>query len=426
MNRPYNVRYVLGILLLAGFSISGHSQDTPEVQIKVGETHPIKSQFEDLPIVEPHLSVNPNNGQQLLAAAMVVTDIDRPYESSRLSSFVSEDGGITWKETAHDYWGYDPWTAISTDGKAVLTWLGTEKWFRHQFPIQFFTSLDGGKSWSNPQTVTSPHGHDGTKVVSHNDSFYFTTVEFQNDMSADVVLYRKTKDDPFSEIARIPGQGQRLNFCEPAVLSDSLVLIPSSNYRQKFWTTPFDPANGKMGDKQLVSINPGGGRGYMRLVSDSSPTSPFSGRVYFTRAAAGSQSGIWINYSSDEGLSWSKDIRVDQNESDKAMVAAIAINTHGWVGISWVDRTDTKNPQSNHLYFTLSRDGGNTFSDSIRITREGSSPNTSQNGLTAKRFPGGGHYMNIAAKPDGSFQLIWSDSRRGVFSLYTCNISVSN
>ena len=164
----------------------------------------------------------------------------------------------------------------------------------------------------------------------------------------------------------------------------------------------------------------------MRLVSDSSPTSPFSGRVYFTRAAAGSQSGIWINYSSDEGLSWSKDIRVDQNESDKAMVAAIAINTHGWVGISWVDRTDTKNPQSNHLYFTLSRDGGNTFSDSIRITREGSSPNTSQNGLTAKRFPGGGHYMNIAAKPDGSFQLIWSDSRRGVFSLYTCNISVSN
>ncbi len=73
--------------------------------IVVGKNIAIKSQFVGLPVVEPHISAHPSDNNFLLAAAMIVTDKNNPYQSCRLSSFVSQDGGATWKETAHDWWG---------------------------------------------------------------------------------------------------------------------------------------------------------------------------------------------------------------------------------------------------------------------------------------------------------------------------------
>ena len=61
----------------------------PRVSLSVSESVAIESRFEGLPVVEPHVSAHPGDPDHLLVAAMVVTDITRPYESCRLSSFVS-------------------------------------------------------------------------------------------------------------------------------------------------------------------------------------------------------------------------------------------------------------------------------------------------------------------------------------------------
>jgi hypothetical protein len=45
-------------------------------------------------------------------------------------------------------------------------------------------------------------------------------------------------------------------------------------------------------------------------------------------------------------------------------------------------------------------------------------------GTTALRFPAGGEYMGLDAAPDGSFQLLWSDARSGVYQLRTATVRV--
>lgn len=419
------ITLITGILFL--LMTACYAQDA---SIKVGATITIKSQFEGLPVVEPHISAHPANNDHLLVAAMIVTDISRPYQSCRLSSFVSIDGGESWTETVHDYWGYDPWTAILPDGQTAMSWLGTPEKFKHQFPIQFFSSNDGGATWlEEVQTIPAGHGHDGTKISAVGDDFYFTTVRFNHDMSADVVLYHRHRAGPFSEVATISGQGVRLNFCEPAILSDGTAIIPSSHFLEKVWAQQYNRKTSELSDKQLISIQPGGAKGYMRMAADAGAHSPFKDHLYFVRALGSRQQyeGVWLNYATGKGAKWSKDIRVDHFDNglpSRAMTASVAVNRDGIVGVSWVDSQHDEAQEKYDVYFTASKDGGQSFEAPLRVTKLSTNSKTAANGDVANKFPGGGHYLGITAKMDGSFQLIWSDSRSGVFELQTCNVEV--
>ncbi len=401
--------------------------------VRVGENIHVVSQFSELPIVEPHISSHPGNANHLLVAAMVVTDVTRPYQSCRLSSFVSKDGGTSWEETAHDWWGYDPWTAILPDGNTVMTWLGTEKQFKGQFPLQFFNSLDGGETWDPDvqEFAGKGHGHDGTKVTALNDEFYYTTVRFNGNMGADVVLYRKGGKVPFEEVAEVQSNGVRLNFCEPTILTDGTVLVPSSHFLDKLWVQAYNHQSKSLGEKYLVTIRPGGAGGYMRMAADVGKESAFRDRIYFVRALGrrGRHAGIWLNYSDDKGVTWSRDTRIDLFENDlvsRALVPSIAINQKGIIGVSWVDSQHDPEQQKKDVYFTTSLDGGVSFQSPVRVTDISTSPITRDNSDVANKFPGGGHYLGITARADGSFQLIWSDSRYGKFELQTATVEVND
>jgi len=398
---------------------------------RIGRTVTIRSRFAGCPVVEPHVACHPSDPGHVLVAAMIVTDIANPYESCRLSSFVSEDAGATWTETAHDWWGYDPWTAILATGETVMSWLGTPGRFGHRFPVQFFTSGDGGASW-RPDVQTLAGAHDGTKIATGEDSFWFTTVRFRGDhRGADVVLHRRGDggDDAFEPAARIERDGQRLNFCEPAVLSDGSVVVPASRFLRDVWVQKYDPASKSLADPVTISNTPGGNRGYMRLAADTSATSPYRDRLYFVRAVALERRGrgVWLNVSSDGGASWSEDRRIDLFEAEarnKAIAASVAVNRDGVVGVSWGDVHEDPEGRAFDIYFAISRDGGASFQRPARITRRSSDPRTKANGDVANKFPGGGHYLGLAARADGSFQLVWSDSRSGRFELQTCDVAI--
>ena len=83
-----------------------------------------------------------------------------------------------------------------------------------------------------------------------------------------------------------------------------------------------------------------------------------------------------------------------------------------------------RNSKKNDLYFTVSLDGGKTFRNEIRVTDISSDPLVPGNGKTGERFMSGGDYMGLEAKPDGSFQVVWADSRTGIFQLYTSTIKI--
>ena len=401
----------------------------PRASAIVGETVTIRSRFAGKPVVEPHVSAHPADPDHLLVAAMVVTDPGAPYQSCRLSSFVSKDGGRSWSETAHDWWGYDPWTAILDSGETVLAWLGTPGKFEGRFPVRFFTSRDGGSTWGR-DVQTLEGGHDGTKLAARGREMYFTTVRFRGGGGADVVLYRKEAGKPFEHAARIDGKGARLNFCEPAVLTDGGVILPASHFLRDAWVHEYSSADGSLSSERQVTTNPGGGYGYMRLVADTSAGSPHKDRLYFVRAAGrdASARGVWLNSSADRGKTWSADRRVDRFASaspSRALVASAAVNRDGVLAISWVDaQLDPKQRWLLDLFVALSLDGGASFQRPVRVTSTSSDPRTETNADVANKFPGGGHYLGLAARADGSFQLVWSDSRSGHFELQTCRVSV--
>ena len=434
VHRVAQISLVCCSLLIAS---SAHSQDLaananvdPRTSLKVGKTTTIRSQFRGKPVVEPHISSHPTNNNHLLVAAMIVTDPNNPYTSCRLSSFVTQNGGTSWTESAHNWWGYDPWTAILSDGQTAMSWLGTQGSFQHEFPVQFFASNDGGVNWK-PAPQSAPGNYDGTKIAALRDTFYFTTVRFRSDMGADVILYRRAGKGPLQEVAKIDGEGVRLNFCEPAILSDGTVLVPASNYLKNVWVQRYNPTTQKLSAPFEVSQHPGGARGYMRLVADTNQDSSFKDRAYFVRALGrkGDREGVWLNYSTDQGQSWSADTRIDlfaDSMAAKAIVPSPAVNKDGVLGVSWVDRRNDPKREKNDVYFTVSLDGGKSFQRPTRITPISVATKTPGNADVANKFPGGGHYLGITAKPDGSFQLVWSDSRSGFFELQTCNVAVTD
>lgn len=432
MKTKFNILLIalLGLTLLHCQSQiqSNKAQVDDRASAIVGTNITIRSEFKNLPLVEPHISAHPGNNNHLLVAAMVVTDINNPYESCRLSSFVSVDNGETWQETQHDWWDYDPWTAILPDGNTVMSWIGTPGKFKDEYPIQFFLSKDGGISWEE-DVQTLEGGYDGTKVTALNNAFYFTTVRFREDMGADVVLCERVGNEVFTEVAVIDGKGERLNFCEPAILTSGKVIVPASNFLKTLWVQIYDPLTKQLSNVKEVTTKPGGAKGYMRLIADANNSSPFKNHVYFVRALGAEQKyeGIWLNISTDGGLTWQPDTRIDlftEPFKSKAMAVSAAVNKNGVLGISWVDSQHDETQQKHDLYFTLSLDGGKSFQKPIRITDISSDPKTPANADVANKFFAGGHYLGLAAKQDGSFQLAWSDSRSGIFELQTCNVKV--
>ena len=400
---------------------------TNHFNISIDQNIPIPSQFSNFPVVEPHISVHPSNNNHLLVTAMIVTDKTRPYESCRLSSFVSTDAGKTWKETAHDWWGYDPWSAILPNGRAVMSWIGTPNSFQDLYPIRFFRSTDAGISWSS-EVQTLEGGHDGTKITASTEDFYFTTVWFTEDMGTEIRLYTSRGDSSFVKTASVYGKGKRLDFCEVAVLTDGTIVVPAFLRDKSAWVQVSHDGGKTLSNPIHITDN-FGRKGYSHLAADLH--SSFKDRLYFVRATGyGDEfNGVWLNYSADKGKTWSADIRVDtfdKTTKTRANVPSVAVNKDGLVGISWVDSQNDPDGKKNDVYFTVSGDGGNTFQSPVKITDVSSDPRTSANDDVANKFPGGGHYLGMVAKPDGSFQLVWSDSRNQIFQLQTCNVLLSS
>ena len=139
----------------------------------------------------------------------------------------------------------------------------------------FLTSDDAGVRWNDGAQVTDGN-HDGTKVTALGETFAFTAVHFVQ-RGADVVLQARRRDAPFREIARVPGNGRRLNFCEPAILSDGTIVVPASEFLERAWVHRVHPETGEMSEAHPVTDRPGGAGGYLRLVADTSPESPVPG-----------------------------------------------------------------------------------------------------------------------------------------------------
>ena len=186
--------------------------------------------------------------------------------------------------------------------------------------------------------------------------------------------------------------------------------------------------------------------GFSPFAVDTSPTSPYSGRLYVASANLDSldrgvhineldasflldtKVGVLLNYSKDNGATWSRPHLVARGFAE-AWRVNVAVNPQGVIAVAWMQRTDEAD-DGLEPHVTVSVDGGITFAQAVRVSDTESvldsrvPGNIYEDYDVARRWPSGGDYFGLASGNNGVFHIVWADSRTGVFQLWSARITV--
>lgn len=162
------------------------------------------------------------------------------------------------------------------------------------------------------------------------------------------------------------------------------------------------------------------------MISADNSYGTYRGRLYLVYAANspagdGNKPNIYCRYSTDQGLTFSSAILVNDNASpdlsDQFFPAIWCDKTTGRLYCKWFDtRLDATNTTM-HVYASYSDDGGVTWAPNQRITTAAATINcTTCGGGGTPRYQG--DYDAISSNPVTSM-MAWTDMRAGTFGSYT-------
>ncbi|MGH9367834.1 MAG: sialidase family protein [Thermoanaerobaculia bacterium] len=439
----------LGIPIASGAPPPEPTPPAPSV-LEVAEDRVVSTGGPDAPLVEPHLSIDPRNADHWLAGAIVISKPDlSAMDCAALATF---DGGKTWRRRDLGWSDCaDPWTAVLADGTGVLAVLADDK-------LLVYRSPDGGRTWPFPP-VSLGGGHDHeTLVLDRTDgepagSLYVLSVQSTTEKTTgkrrDAVFVARSDDGgrSFREPTRVVPSNLSFNTMTGAVLSDGTLAVSFSDYERRGPSGPVWLASGR--SWLLISADGGAtfsaplwisgacGRSFPSLVADES-RGPGRDRLYWV--CNGRADGltpnpdyerILVQFSADRGESWSEPLSINVGSGRRPYVrtAAMAVDRDGIVGVSWYDGRNEREKiksifQCTDLFFAASRDGGKTFLPEVRVSTQAGCADSPGNGKARYRWPAGGDYSGLAARPDGGFQLLWADSRDGMYRLRTSTVRV--
>ncbi len=152
---------------------------------------------------------------------------------------------------------------------------------------------------------------------------------------------------------------------------------------------------------------------------------PFVGVSFYIAADANGVYIAWDDFgtgdadvlfskSTDGGLSWTRPLRVNDVTKGEQFFSAIAVSD-GIISVIWYDSRLGQLPNGTitnlDVFFAASRDGGLTFSRSVRVTTASFDPNRVVAGDLGFGFtPFIGDRLSIAASPT-AVHAIWTDNR---------------
>ena len=413
-----------------------------QVSMKVGKNEPIRYSNPLLPIVEPHLAVDPKNGDHMVIGAIVFDSAQTSSERTHIVVFATKDNGKTWKQTDLPMKvGFDPWVAIRNEKQVGLVALAGYT-LSYRNGLVYFFSEDGGFTWLEKDTVMFGGGHDHATMtidVSQKRLYVLSSLTKRDSLKKmHTYAWLNHTDDwkTFEKNASLfhIGEVNSNTLTLNTGINNGLVLpfveysVNNEQPGAPVYKYVYNVGGSQFSGPFTITKKAGLAKGF--AVTALGQSGKYKGRIYFVKNTGTDprrSNGLFMQYSDSIGGNWSEDIRVDHDEASEKFIrtAAIAVNKHGVVGIAWVDRRNDPELKKNDIYFTVSLDGGQTFLKETRVTGVSADPATAQNGKAGERFISGGDYIGCAAKPDGSFQLVWADSRTGVFQLYTSTIVVN-
>ncbi|PYR17172.1 MAG: hypothetical protein DMF94_24875 [Acidobacteria bacterium] len=399
---------------------------------------------------EPHLAVHPGNPNHLLAAAFVLPvsgTLDEMRAAQRCATFVSSDGGHTWRRQLFPFVDCaDPQVAVFPDGQAVFLALAEVPGVLPKRSNWLFAvhSPDGGVMWDDAPTVVGrPHDHPAIAVdltsPARKGVLYVTTHHEPRDENGELVTSvfvarsrdsGKSFDDPTTLIPN-----NLHNFGEmPAVLTDGTVVASFVDDatgrpyfpRRRAWVvrssdgaTTFSPplfVNDVCGSPPSFQLS--------ALVADTSD-GPFRDRLYFACRQSGGGSVV-VTASGDRGDTWNRPgvaVGTSPVNADARRVMTMAVNNKGVLGVLVVERRAKTGDQCLSADFYASLDGGASFTPPAEVSASscGTSP---VDAIAERMFPTYGDYFGLVTSPDGRFRAMWPEMRDGHSVLLTTVIDV--
>ena len=414
--------------------------------------HAVNTPGPVLPLTEPHLAVNPNDPDHLVAGAIVApTGTDTPWHCA---AFVSRDRGMSWDR--HDFSMercIDPWVLFTRDA-VLFTGIEIRRdgEDENRFRMVLFRSQDGGRTWSDaPLSLGRAHDHELLIANRSTGAVYLTSRRTRRTAEGHLrhaVYIARSMDGghTFTDMAELRPSNAALNPTGLVMLSSGSLVVTFFDFernvdgfrgggmlaRARAWAVRSDDGGATFTEPLLISDDCASGvegsfPGYPFLVVDASDGS-FRDRLYHA-CVRPRFDGLALSYSSDGGETWSTPIRVDSQPGGgptHTRTPMLAVNRDGVVGVGWYDRRHHPARECQDVYFTVSLDGGVTAVEPLRISTETSCPNAPGNGRAGRSWPAGGDYSSLAAGPDGAFQLMWADSRTGRFQLRHATVRVEN
>jgi len=460
--------HALVVLLLAG--AASHAQITVGPNVHVSRARP------DAWHREVVIAADPNHAGRLIACSM----FDGADNAINTAAYISFDGGRTWSApvVAPEKFADDPTAAYGPDGTVYFIAKTATIYPRHgsdSDALYLRRSRDGGKTWDpvihgilandrpfmaieqrrgpnygNIYVGFNEHIHGENSAHRSGDTGPHTVDDFRNTVR--LVTYTNRGDTlkyVYDRALMDQGAGRLASpgVSATVVLSDGTVALlvvhgvrsetakgPTGKPReQSAWLELIRSTDGgltlqpaqKITDIQST-YNLANSRGLTgAMAADASQK--FKDRLYAVWADVSSGRGrIMFTRSADRGAHWSEPKTIDEADAAKGdnFMPAISVNKDGVVGVMWYDRRDNPDNRGYYARFTASRDGGDTWLPSVRVSEK---PNAAPDeSAPARHFTlTGGDTSGLTADSEGVFHPLWIDNRTGVQQVWTAAVRVS-
>jgi hypothetical protein len=402
---------------------------------------------------ETTISMDPTNPDNLIGGAndyryFVVSE--QRYDGAA-GAYVSHDGGVTWtnefmpgisEQAGGTYQGVgDP--AFAWDPSGDVVYYANIAFNRQANPatghsafassIAVSRSFDKGDTWETHYVIQDDDpavfhdkewiavGPDGTVYVAWALFKSGRGGPFQYLGSPIVISKSEDQGQTWSEPQEISA-GPYAQFATPVVAADGTIYVS-----YELWENPI----GRAGGRAFVAKSTDGGEEwsnhFVSLINDLPnplPHGAFRVASYPVLDVGddGTLHMVWSNWQSgsadivytrsgDGGATWDKPVKINQ-ESVRSDQFFQWISVSGdFVHVGFVDRQYTGNALLDHSY-AVSTDGGDTWSQTERVTTASSRSDASMFGTNCTgEFIG--DYTGIVAE-EGTAHVLWMDGRPGV------------